>query len=196
MACEYRLNQWAIPYPIINLVLKSPDGIVWSRSIVEQKEYDLFKNIIYTGKEYIVNSKYYSIDAKNWSIVEGNGTIYNASTNSILLLKLKQDELSISNDGVNWTFKGKSETLNGYKKILWNGKVFVGLREWGRIFKSIDGLNWETALSNEIVDICWNRKICVASVSKATDVSNSDSVAYSKDGNKVYISTDGIEWSV
>ncbi len=168
------------------IILKSSDGYTWSRELIEDIKLNCFDSIVYTGRGYFVNSQYYSENASNWSKVDNNGAIYDCTTKERLLLKINKGEVSTSNDGDKWNYKGKSDTIiEGYcKKIVWTGKIFVGLYGYGNseIQTSSDGLTWNSIKSDmlkELEDICWNGNLIVA-IGKDTEV---------------YQSTDGIKWT-
>lgn len=183
LSCTFRYNACGIPSPPIkNWVLRSKDGITWSKSIIELGENALVNNIIYTGKEYIINSKYYSGDTENWTRNEENGSVYNCSTKSTQLLKIKQGEVSTSIDGENWIYKGKSKIPENisFGKILWNGKIFVGVDNGNQgILTSNDGVNWKSCFKEDIIDMCWNGKVFVAL----------------GQGTNGFYSSDGLKWN-
>ena len=167
-------------------VLKSEDGIKWSRDNISNETLPILDNIVFTGKGYYIDSSLYSEDTVNWNNVENNGVIYDCSGTSRLLLKINQQEISVSTDGTNWVTKGKS-TLdydNYFKKILWTGINFVGLNGSNipeGISVSGDGVNWDSvdnSILSGIKDIAWNGKLFVA-LGKDADV---------------FHSTDGIKW--
>lgn len=127
-------------------------------------------NIIFTGKGYYIDSCLYSEDTVNWNNVENDGVIYDCAGSSRLLLKINQQEISVSTDGEKWVNKGKSilDYDNCFKKILWTGKSFVGINGSyipEGIHYSSDGVNWDS-IDNSIIsgikDIVWNGKLFVA----------------------------------
>jgi hypothetical protein len=169
------------------IILKSNDGITWSRELIEDIKLNSFGSIFYTGRGYFVDSHYFSEDASNWSEAMTNGVIYDCTTKEKLLLKINGGEVEISSDGEKWSNKGKSDVIvdDYYKKILWNGNMFVGLWEYGGnsgIQTSSDGVKWnsiESDMLRDLKDICWNGK---------------QFVALGKD-TEVFLSADGIKWT-
>lgn len=182
VACRYLSHRLAV-YPVTKYrVLKSKDGLSWSEKIIDLDEGELLYNIVFTGKEYVINSEYYSNDAEKWSKGENNGIIYNCSTASTLLLKINEGEVSTSINGENWSFKGKSAISPDFffKTIFWDGNKFVGVAKHTNdgIYTSNDGVNWEQSFSEQIEDICWNGKLFVAI----------------GEGTTVFHSSDGFKW--
>ena len=150
------------------------------------------------GSKYIATSisgAMTSTDLTSWSSTlsyinhSPTEVIYVSGLNQYLLVgdndwTFDSGWVATSTDATNWTVRVGSDPKN---KVIWDGSKFIALDSSGRLFTSVDGLDWSST-SGITMDYA-------SEVYKGLAYSPSLNRYVAASGNKIVSSEDGVSWT-